>query len=1022
MSKRLMEGNVAGMVLAGLWLVSLCGPAAGQTRSFQAEDKVGGYKGVEDTYLQSARPDAAAGGHASLGVGKNASSGTMKILLRFDLRGLRGRYKTIKGARLKLTIKRTEGRFKDLAADLHRLAAANAGWAAGRSRKNTESQIGAACWNFRRYDSTMFPPNHPRAGQPYHVAWAGGAGLGRRGYSPKPLASAKITAGPKGRVVWTFRNVDLLDRWIKDHASNQGLLLQIPKAGRGAAVHLFSSEARLARARPVLEIDLEGYRAEVTGIHYMLAEPGRVSLLISDSRGRVVRELLHASSSPAGVNVAVWDAKDRGGKIVKSGTYKWKLLQTQGLKAEYLMPLGVNVDFPWPGNHMPVSGVTADKDHVWVTGWACEGPRMIVKMSTDGKQYVNSVGHYGPFSGMFHATVDGQNLYLCDYNRGQVHWLDKDTLQKKATWNLNRKVPWDLKARDGKLVVTFQKTGGGHSFRWLDPADGSTIRDIEGDFRSASLDSKGRAIVLTEKRVLRFNQDSNKGVPVVTAGIVHGLRLDVDPRNDDILVADIGAQQVKRFSSRGKPIAAYGKKGGRARWGIYKTGEGFLFDLSSHISCAPDGSFWVTEAGTTPHRTAHYSAKGRIIKEFYGGQHYGTFGAFDPGDPTLALVTSTGGLMEFKIDYAKRTSELIAIYSLTVPELSPPPKPWKINIAPYAGFVIRRQKKGRRMLCTLGTPAAYVLDRRRGRLVPATVTGSTNSLKPSLRPKKAGTFIFIDRNGDGKVSRNELKMQAAMSCSSYVSKDFTLYHAIAGAAYRWASGEKVGFARIAPRGFARGGAPKWSVNYWDPKRYKRMGEPFPAYMYRGGGAFCFGDKGLWADEQGNVYGAFHGDYGEPGQGFWSGRTRGIRVAKWDSKGKLQWIVGRHARGGGAGPGEMRYIWRISGMAHDNVVVSDIESPNFHVWDRDGLWVGRLLENHDFKYIHFPENFGSNGMYTVGKTESIPGLKAGDVLLAACQANSIRVFRVSGWDRFNRQQGSVVVSKGKVVRSAVSRGR
>jgi len=946
----------------------------------------------------------------------------MKALLRFDLRSLRGRYDSIKGARLTLTIQRTGGRFSSTSAGLHLIAARNAGWAAGNSRKNTEPQIGAACWNHLRYDSTMFPPNHPRAGQPYHVAWSGGAGLATRGYVRNPIASAKISSRQKGKVTFTFTRTDLLGGWINGQGANQGLLLQMPAGGDGDAVYFYSSDARTEKVRPVLEIDLAGYKASVTGIRYTLAEPGRVSLLISDSRGRVVRELLHASSSPAGKNVAVWDGKDRDGKAVKGGAYKWKLLQTQGLKAEYLMPLGVSVDFPWPGNHMPVSGVTTDKDHVWVTGWACEGPKMIVKMSPDGKEYFNSVGHYGPFSGMFHATVDGQNLYLCDYNRGQVHWLDKDTLQKKATWNLNRKAPWDLKARDGKLVVTFQKGGGGHSFRWLDPTDGSTIRDILGDFRSASLDSKGRAIVLTKTRVLRFSPDSNKGVPIVTAGIVDGLRLDVDPRNDDILVADVGAQQVKRFSSRGKPIAAYGKKGGRARWGPYKAGEGFLFDASTHISCAPDGGFWVTEACSTPHRTAHYSAKGRIIKEFYGGQHYATFGAFDPGDPTLAIVSSTGGLMEFKIDYAKRTSKLIAVYSLTVPELGAAPKPWKINIAPNASFVIRRSKKGKRMLCTLGAPAAYVLDRKRGRLVPATVTGSTAALKPSLRPKKPGTFIFIDLNGDGKVARKELKMQGAMACSSYVSKDFTLYHAIAGAAFRWNRGEKVGFARIKPRGFARGGAPKWTVNYWDPKRYKRMGEPLPAYMYRGGDAFCFGDKGLWADEQGNVYGAFHGDYGEPGQGFWSGRTKGIRVAKWDSKGKLQWIVGRHARGGGAGPGEMRYIWRISGMAHDNVVISDIESPNFHVWDRDGLWVGRLLENHDFKYIHFPENFGSNGMYTVGKTESIPGLKADDVLLAACQANCIRVFRVSGWDRFNRLQGTVVVRNGKVVRSTVARGR
>jgi len=62
MFKRLTRGNAAGAALVGFWLVSLCGVAAGQARRFQVEDKTGGYKGVEDCYLQSARPDAATGG------------------------------------------------------------------------------------------------------------------------------------------------------------------------------------------------------------------------------------------------------------------------------------------------------------------------------------------------------------------------------------------------------------------------------------------------------------------------------------------------------------------------------------------------------------------------------------------------------------------------------------------------------------------------------------------------------------------------------------------------------------------------------------------------------------------------------------------------------------------------------------------------------------------------------------------------------------------------------------------------
>jgi hypothetical protein len=68
------------------------------------------------------------------------------------------------------------------------------------------------------------------------------------------------------------------------------------------------------------------------------------------------------------------------------------------------------------------------------------------------------------------------------------------------------------------------------------------------------------------------------------------------------------------------------------------------------------------------------------------------------------------------------------------------------------------------------------------------------------------------------------------------------------------------------------------------------------------------------------------------------------VVKWNKNGKLEWEVGRHAPGTQARPGEAKYFWRVVGVAHGCIAVSDAEDGATHVWDQDGLWVGRFFDN------------------------------------------------------------------------------
>src|SRR3954469_1763385 len=78
-------------------------------------------------------------------------------------------------------------------------------------------------------------------------------------------------------------------------------------------------------------------RAAAVSIQYKLPYAANVSMLIVDSNGQVVRELLHAAPRPAGESTESWDGLNDDGQPALPGKYAWKLLSSQGLTAEYLL-------------------------------------------------------------------------------------------------------------------------------------------------------------------------------------------------------------------------------------------------------------------------------------------------------------------------------------------------------------------------------------------------------------------------------------------------------------------------------------------------------------------------------------------------------------------------------------------------------------------------------------------------------------------------------------------------------------
>jgi hypothetical protein len=78
-------------------------------------------------------------------------------------------------------------------------------------------------------------------------------------------------------------------------------------------------------------------------VRFMLRKPDRLSVVIVDSGGKVVRTLLMSTPRPAGRQQFGWDGRDDAGQVVPSGTYKPRLHLAKEHRT-ILMPNPIKVD------------------------------------------------------------------------------------------------------------------------------------------------------------------------------------------------------------------------------------------------------------------------------------------------------------------------------------------------------------------------------------------------------------------------------------------------------------------------------------------------------------------------------------------------------------------------------------------------------------------------------------------------------------------------------------------------------
>jgi len=119
--------------------------------------------------------------------------------------------------------------------------------------------------------------------------------------------------------------------------------------GGTAAAFAYTEHLKLERS-PVLRTHVGklvgprcGCRLRRIPIQFVIRKPDRLSVVVVDSDGHVVRTLLASSPRPAGAQRFVWDGRDDSGQVVPAGTYKPRLHLANEHRT-ILMPNPITVD------------------------------------------------------------------------------------------------------------------------------------------------------------------------------------------------------------------------------------------------------------------------------------------------------------------------------------------------------------------------------------------------------------------------------------------------------------------------------------------------------------------------------------------------------------------------------------------------------------------------------------------------------------------------------------------------------
>ena len=604
-----------------------------------------------------------------------------------------------------------------------------------------------------------------------------------------------------------------------------------------------------------------------------------------------------------------------------------------------------------------------------------------------------------------------------------------NTRQKNQRWAIQAlelmPVPNRLDASGDVMVAASPATD---MLAWLEPTTGeqrgqAKVRAL-GD---VTLRDNGRAIAISGNRIVEVAAQGAEP-RVLADGLDEPTRLALDPVTGATFVITRGdTHQILKFDAEFNLVRRYGRKGGR-RQGPYDPHD---FWKAQDIAGDGKGGFVMCEGLHGPRRTAHFNAEGELLNEWHGGQQFFTYLAVDPKHRDRVWFDTTHGwIIEARVDYDAGTWKPLATYRYD--NLAAPRMYRKRHRR--AGWTVRYHGGDRYLIRDTRWPMVLKVNDGHGPLQPVVSAGRVNERRTDMVPDivldmvdvdqlgwRSQYFIWQDANRNGRPARDEIAIYDHLPKKWYTTDDLTYFgvqrdkdaprlivHELP--VQSWQDG--------VPRYPDFDNASTFELSLAGTRYAQLETAPHPREIYR--------------DEQGRFYAIFHSAARSRYQGrkgayadWWPASTiAGAAVLRWNKEGAPLWDVGALDSDLKRTNGRMHFPTRISGKVHGNIGIADRLVNVCEFWTRDGLYIGGVLDKraddglpdrvyHWWRKDRDVRKDYVNNVALLQYDMLVGGalVEEGDdsALFFGAGWNNSPVYRITGWDRFSRQRGTVTVT-------------
>lgn len=692
--------------------------------------------------------------------------------------------------------------------------------------------------------------------------------------------------------------------------------------------------ARLMLQMPTIADNTASQKAAVgVPITFTIPMQAKVSMVVENSDGWIVREMLVAESMAAGAHTITWDGRDDYGDPLPPGNYRWRLGYFQGIGSKRIGGAGNSAkpSYRTPDGkgdlgavHGLVVAVSADATGVYHLGGCEEGNPGFTKLNVNGEcQWKHSLGGFGV--GRATAT-DEKYVYMIVTANGKTELVRMDSANGRDV-SIGAGGP-RVKLGNEALAIGELAIVGNSAYFSVTSENRIGVVDLTTGTLKTSLAiphptgickmDETHLYVCTDNSLKTF--DLAGGQSTLVANNLDSPRAVCTDAAGQIYVAEHGArQQITIYTPQGQVVRHLGRAGGRPATSNPYDPQG-LYQVCS-VAIGPDGNVWFIE-DTNTRRMGVLTPQGTWVKDIFPTIPSQGGAGVDLDDMSRVFYHPGYGslIAQAKIDYKTGQWNLESLYNMT--QTGNYTEPASGDLAArstgdvFAAPVAFTGTNKIRYYWQEGRIASLWLLEN-GRMVPVQLVGGRGTGDGAIAPGDK-YYSWSDANGDGKQQADEVESSTTgLNGARWMGRDLTIYGL-------------EGFLKpykVDPRG----------VPYYHPgslQPYITEGNGIDFYLRD---AVGMGIQVSPPNADGGSY--FTGNLGAAQErAFWDRCTysRLVRV----KDGKVQWVIGKHD-GRKLHTGDQTFIFRPQGEVDDVVVVGDVD---FHLmaYTSDGLELGDLM--------------------------------------------------------------------------------